>query len=169
MSFRGISARLYICFQLRMRSPSGLASASSRGRVPVATNVMSALSRSSTPSDVMAMTCSVPSRRPLPRMVRMPSSFRRAWISALCWAASFRRRSFLATASTRTPSSRLVRDASAGTRPSFVALRMRVMTSATAIRPFEGTPSVSTAEPPTPASSTIVTFPPRWAATSAAS
>ena len=53
--------------------------------------------------------------------------------------------------------------------PSSPASPTRVIRSAVAIRVLDGTTSVSTAEPPRPARSMMVTFAPREAATMAAS
>ena len=53
--------------------------------------------------------------------------------------------------------------------PSSAAPPMSAISSAVAIRVLLGTQSVSTAEPPMPSESTIVTRAPSWAATSAAS
>ncbi len=53
--------------------------------------------------------------------------------------------------------------------PNAVEALTRRIASAVAMSVFDGTTSVSTAEPPTPFSSTMVTSAPAWAATSAAS
>ena len=53
--------------------------------------------------------------------------------------------------------------------PSSAAPDSSLITSAVAIRVLLGTQSVSTAEPPTPSVSTMVTSAPSWAATWAAS
>ena len=53
--------------------------------------------------------------------------------------------------------------------PSSCAVPMSVISSAVAISVLLGTQSVSTADPPTPSVSTIVTSAPSWAATCAAS
>jgi len=53
--------------------------------------------------------------------------------------------------------------------PSSLALRIATAASAVAMSVFDGTTSVMTAEPPTPARSTRVTSAPSWAAERAAS
>ena len=71
--------------------------------------------------------------------------------------------------SARTTSVSSLAFGSTGRRPSGLAWRNRIIASAVAISVFEGTTSVSTAEPPIPFSSMRVTLPPNCAATSAAS
>ncbi len=86
-------------------------------------------------------------------------------MSSDCFSASASTRSF--TRARSTPVSQLPRPFTS--TPSSGASWIVVITSAVAIRVFEGTQSVSTAAPPMPLRSTTVTWAPRRAATNAAS
>ena len=83
-------------------------------------------------------------------------------------AASALTRAFTRARSTRMPVAASP-SASWKATPSSAPSAISVISSAVAIRVLLGTQSVSTAEPPMPSVSTIVTSAPSWAATSAAS
>ena len=148
ISRSGNSVNPYTCVQVRIRSPSGLASGSSRGCAPVATKIMSA-GKDCSPSAVSAITRSGPSSRPRPATRVTFSRSRRSSMSQDCLFARSSTRWLTASRSTRTRR-RHPLDQGAKPHPQIGRLATSVMTSAVAIKVFEGTQSVRTAEPPRP-------------------
>ena len=147
-----------------MRSPSGSAPGSMRGRAPVDTSTTSALRRVSPTATVCG-----PASRPVPVRTSIPSAASRAVTSADCAQASARTLAYSRGASTVAravpaepgPQSRRMPRAAA---PSSAAIMPEV-----AISVLDGTQSVSTQAPPSPSRSTTVTLAPSCAATRAAS
>ncbi len=111
------------------------------------------------------------SSRPWPEMMRTPASMSEARISSDCWRASDSSRLLTAvrliaiSGLSGLPPSVLANSWT----PSSPAPAIATAASAVAMRVFDGTTSVMTAEPPMPARSTTVTSAPSWAAASAAS
>ena len=139
-----------------MRSPSGRAPGSTRGRAPVATRIASALI--SVPA---ATTTPGPARRPWALITLMPEAASRAAMSA-DWARArsvIRSYSRAALTVARPPVA----------MPSWADRLSRVIALDVSMSVLDGTQSVSTQAPPIPSESTMVTSAPSWAATRAAS
>ena len=146
-----------------MRSPSGLAVGSSRGCAPTANRIASASTVCSDPSGRDTWTVRLSTRRPSPMMMRTPARSKVVRISPDCSLARSSKR-WLTTEKSVTAES-----SPSTWTPKVSACFTRRTASAVAIKVFDGTTSVSTAEPPMPARSTTVTLAPSWAAPMAAS
>ena len=171
----GTSSSSYSCVQVRIRSPSGIAVGSLRGLAPVAMTVVSASISSKScavlPRPVDTITLPGPSRRPSPMTTLTPACSRLRRMSSDCWLARSLSRRFTARRSTETTGA-TCRPASFGTENRTPSRAMRWIAPiefAVAMRVFDGTTSVSTAEPPTPDRSTSVTSAPSCTPASAAS
>jgi hypothetical protein len=152
-----------------MRSPSGGAVGSTRGRAPVEISTTSASSRWPASPDRSATTVCGPSSRPAAcTTVTFSWSSRRSTSADWARASAFTR-VFTAARSTVTaddasapapPATPAPSAAPAKRRPSSPDPSTSVITSAVAISVLLGTQSVSTAEPPMPSRSTTVTSAP---------
>ncbi len=151
-----------------MRSPSGTAVGSTRGLAPVASSTASASRTSAPPSDrSTSMWCTArppgaSAKRARPSMISTPA-ISSLWRMSADWAAA-RLRTRSCTYATS-----MVMSSSSTTTPNRAASRTAVRPPADAMNVLDGTQSNSTQLPPGPAGSTRVTWPPYWAATSAAS